>query len=1376
MGSLIKVEYKEYPSGAWTDWTEYLTDIGGINQLVESENPGEAGVIVFDNCKLSFVYESGNEVHNALSGDLTSTQRFLFRISCRKSNGTFKQQVEMMLDVGSIEEPDLANEIEFTAMDKLTALGILEEQLIRTVVSDIQTRLNLGAGYLVEFFYGSSQPIDPDEHYVSLRILNSSGENIDPPTGAFNRGEVIRFYPEVGQEEYLLIKNSATFTTSPGSLGNGYINLVFYCSYDIPQSDYSFYYLYYEPSAINSPVYSKELYGVDCLNYVSSIPKSYNAKLIIEAIWSAYWAGESIVDKTGGEDINLPLQYFSQLIFSNPLGKSPLDFIKMIADTTLINGLPGLYIFINKAGSLVLFARGKLGSQGTNRTITSKIVKSRKTRVWDKIADGVEITVRSWLKDDTNNEITGFASITKSIPGSSVAITPKNPIKKEVFCDDQTVTTETELNTIASNIATAYLDFYGKQHSKFTVELTVNDDVLDWELCDYSTYKSTACFSPNMNLDPIGSPSRTTSLEFVEIEGHEFDIRQIVFPLSADKRSSSLGSTSSGSGSTTVLNGVSYTFNDPLKLNVSNVSLSISDNLKITGSALDTVQGIKETDSLTFAAVTANGIIKSKSSGYNTHYQIDRTADANINNVWNITVSYSGTEDFLRIINIGETSHTFDFYDTGKIKVDGNLVWHAGNHGDGSGLDADLWDGNQFSSYLNQAVKTSSAVTFSSVSASSYISGGGTVIKAWTAADTDIDSLLPGSSFGSLIEGVANGHVVVGIQGNDGNDGFYVIDNNNVIEPTTYTQVVLQLTNTYFKYKGNQIWHSGNDGYTSTLVAGDSKLWEGNEFGNYLNQAVRIGDSPTFNNITFSGVITQNGTGNNLFAGNLQTSNYASQLTGWRITKDGQADFRYLFANEMHVKSFIADMEQAIAGAEIITKSVAILAEDFTMPAYQSSVNIKVESFEGYPSFKVFEDGDTVRIRQFSRSGSSTTVSDGWGTVTWISTDTTNKTQTYQLTGLDTGSASGTIEKGTLVLDYGTNGYGFIESTTIDGAAGVNSPYIRLGAFSTANGEVTLTETARFGKLDGLGISGLAGLGLHMTKGLIKIGNTAQIGDFVYSAPSPTFQNSIASLYLFNGKSPMDATDLGASGWHITSEMPDGVPGTLAVTAGNLIWTMNATTTGAPDYFNNLIEHLTHKIYNHDRLVGRDAKLKLEVVFSDNGTDPFMEFDFSVRVDGRNSGGVLIYSQVIHSEFVAGASIHEIQEEVEFAIPDIPNLEDLYIIFFADGQETAADPPIADFYEIEIQTYQKVYTQISDDVAEFYNSNNNFIRFDGSGFAAALRKLKVGGFPLVRYLGEQSSDPADDVLIGDEFYNTTSSVFKKCTGYNTSGVPQWTTI
>lgn len=65
---------------------------------------------------------------------------------------------------------------------------------------------------------------------------------------------------------------------------------------------------------------------------------------------------------------------------------------------------------------------------------------------------------------------------------------------------------------------------------------------------------------------------------------------------------------------------------------------------------------------------------------------------------------------------------------------------------------------------------------------------------------------------------------------------------------------------------------------------------------------------------------------------NIGAANYISQLTGWRVTYAGEADFRYIFADELHVKAFIADIEQALAGGQIISKSVTTLSRNFTVP------------------------------------------------------------------------------------------------------------------------------------------------------------------------------------------------------------------------------------------------------------------------------------------------------------------------------------------------------------------------------------------------------------------------------------------------------------
>jgi hypothetical protein len=101
----------------------------------------------------------------------------------------------------------------------------------------------------------------------------------------------------------------------------------------------------------------------------------------------------------------------------------------------------------------------------------------------------------------------------------------------------------------------------------------------------------------------------------------------------------------------------------------------------------------------------------------------------------------------------------------------------------------------------------------------------------------------------------------------------------------------------------------------------------------------------------------------------LQSDNYASQTTGWGISYAGSGDFRYLYADELHARSFITDLEQALAGGQIICKSVAPLASVFTVPAADGwFTTMWVESFKGFENAHVFADGDIVRLRQFNRS------------------------------------------------------------------------------------------------------------------------------------------------------------------------------------------------------------------------------------------------------------------------------------------------------------------------------------------------------------------------------------------------------------------------
>lgn len=284
---------------------------------------------------------------------------------------------------------------------------------------------------------------------------------------------------------------------------------------------------------------------------------------------------------------------------------------------------------------------------------------------------------------------------------------------------------------------------------------------------------------------------------------------------------------------------------------------------------------------------------------------------------------------------------------------------------------------------------------------------------------------------------------------------------------------------------------------------------------------------------------------NNLMVdGNITPKIYVSQTTGYRVTSDGQADFRYIFADEMHVKSFIADLEQALAGGQIITKSVAKVNSDFTIPAAGASGSLVVEEFAGFTGH-VFADGDIIRLRQFVRDDNTTVdISDVWGTVVYVSrTASDPPVQTYTFTrsvAPNAGAGSGTISKGTLALDYGTSGQGIYEVTAIDGMNGVNSPYSQCLTWTghPATGTVLKQRSGNLSGIVDASFPSISGYGLYADNVYLK-GNIVATAGYIG----------------------------GTSGWAITSGLISSVNGanTTAMASGGTNAYI-AGTTGSPQF------------------------------------------------------------------------------------------------------------------------------------------------------------------------------------------------------------------
>ena len=324
-----------------------------------------------------------------------------------------------------------------------------------------------------------------------------------------------------------------------------------------------------------------------------------------------------------------------------------------------------------------------------------------------------------------------------------------------------------------------------------------------------------------------------------------------------------------------------------------------------------------------------------------------------------------------------------------------------------------------------------------------------------------------------------------------------------------------------------------------------------------------------------------------------QSDNYASQTTGMRITHDGQADFRYLFVDEMHAKSFIADLEQALAGGQIIAKSVAVLYLDFTAPAAGASTTITVRDLPSATGMACFQNSDYIRIRKFSRSGGSLDISDCWGTVVLDTSygtsgfDSSTKTQRYTFTR-STAPNAGAMTAGTVVdadaiiLDYGTSGNGFYEVNAIDGMYAANSPYAQIVTWSGHPRSATVR--ARLGNLYGI----FASSGEY---GLYAGGGTADTDQYLRISNSGVRLNNVP-LRLYSGSTQkVNIDSAGTDVWiGIDSTQKklswDGttlnVVGAITVTGGNAAKTdfsnISATLDNVPNgstYFRTTANQVT---------------------------------------------------------------------------------------------------------------------------------------------------------------------------------------------------------
>ncbi len=604
---MIKLLFKP-EGGTSKDWSEYLVIPPIISKSVESELAGQAGLIVFDEANIELIY---NSTVASYFSDPTQQERHLFLIKL-DSDLLF----EGIADISSIQFSDFKKTISIKVIDKLAAINILQERPLREGPHNLLYQRNSNTTVdriLVETGAASSsshhkwfqmryaKALGGGNYQIYPTTLSNSprlGEIVQSPYDS-NKISLVTYVGKkagfVGDTDPIVLDIITDDESYPKPSGNQKVvnNLFYYMSEvfgtDILVKEYRSTYIVKYQDAGNE---------IDVLCTPGYALTAFNGKKIIEAFIKNVWPTVGIIFK-GANDLHIPLKYYQQLISENPFGKTPLDALVTLAD--LIN----CYIFFDKNGDLIIQSKDDLYSAEARSIGQTPIYRGPIEKyMWDKLVDGVEVKVNGWSRDpQTGAFLVGYSRITKQPEGYGEfeVIKPRNLVTKDLISIDGSTNTQQELNQRAYIEAVRIMEFYGKRHASFELELALDQNTINWDLTDKLLIDGKDCFIESMDINLV---EKSVNISCTEIQGHEYDIRQVVISKPTNQSSSAVvgGGFSTGSqgGYQPIIQ-----YNVPLRFLLGVLSLDFNTtNLKLTNNALNTIQDIDSESRPTFAQLT----------------------------------------------------------------------------------------------------------------------------------------------------------------------------------------------------------------------------------------------------------------------------------------------------------------------------------------------------------------------------------------------------------------------------------------------------------------------------------------------------------------------------------------------------------------------------------------------------------------------------------------------------------------------------------------------------------------------------------------------------------------------------------------------------
>lgn len=193
-------------------------------------------------------------------------------------------------------------------------------------------------------------------------------------------------------------------------------------------------------------------------------------------------------------------------------------------------------------------------------------------------------------------------------------------------------------------------------------------------------------------------------------------------------------------------------------------------------------------------------------------------------------------------------------------------------------------------------------------------------------------------------------------------------------------------------------------------------------------------------------------------------------IAGWRLfetPRRNQLTIGGIKADELYVRTFVADAVRVDLGEEVWSKSRGIVAEPFELPELEETVDVWFEDVAGLAHGQIFSVNDWIQFRIIDMAAGIVTQV-VWFQVTGGYLDhATEDWQRWTLQRKDGGTTGFEIGRGAACVDWGESGQGYVYLSALQQDGG---PFIQTATWAGASPFASGARKvqARMGNLSGL--------------------------------------------------------------------------------------------------------------------------------------------------------------------------------------------------------------------------------------------------------------------------------------------------------------------